>query len=162
MAIGALLAVAAVAALAVGIGRGKGGQPAGGGSSGASGLPTLEPDMVAKGEELYARTCQACHGVDGVGERPGDPAAVDDQGLPVAPALDSSMHAWHHTDDGLVQTILQGSPRNPRMQPWGEAAGLTESDARAIVEYMKSLWDDMPRRCQGPKHMDPNCVYGQG
>lgn len=126
-----------------------------------AGAPPLDPLRVAKGEQLFGTYCQACHGVEGVGESPEDPQAVDENGFPLAPALDDSMHAWHHSDEGLVQTILQGSARNPRMTAWSKA-GLSESDASDIVVYMKSFWGEMPRRCQGALHMDRNCVLGDG
>lgn len=65
---------------------------------------------VAHGAELYDRYCVKCHGVRGVGERPDDIYAQDEYGF-VAPPMDDTGHAWHHTDDQLVNTILEGSPR---------------------------------------------------
>jgi mono/diheme cytochrome c family protein len=73
-----------------------------------------------------------------------------------APALDDSTHAWHHTDDDLVKTILEGSSREPRMQAFKGVLG--ESDARDIVTYMKGLWGRRALACQGPKHMDRECL----
>lgn len=114
------------------------------------------PDRIAAGKKLYEENCVACHGEKGIGEKPGDPMAVDDNGLPVAPALDDSMHGWHHSDEQLMATILEGSPRNERMQAWKEN-GISQDDAEDIVAYIKSLWSFTSLSCQGPRHM--SCMH---
>lgn len=125
----------------------------------------LSPVMISKGEKLYNTNCVKCHGVKGVGERPDDiyaPSDVyikDEDGksvaLPVAPPLNDSAHAWHHTDEALVDVILNGSPRNPRMIQWKTM--LSEDDAKSLLAYIKSLWSAKSLACQGPKHMSPDC-----
>jgi mono/diheme cytochrome c family protein len=112
------------------------------------------PELIAEAGRLYGRLCQSCHGAKGVGERPEDPGARDEYGF-VAPALDDSAHGWHHGDDGLVGTILNGSPRNPRMIPFKEL--VTEDDARNLVAYIKSLWSFRSLACQGARHM--RCMH---
>jgi mono/diheme cytochrome c family protein len=113
------------------------------------------PTAVVRGEQLYNAYCVACHGVNGVGENPQDIYAQDEFGY-VGPPMDSSAHAWHHTDEQLVNTILEGSSRNERMAAWKNV--LTEEDAGDIVEYIKSLWTPFIREnCQGPSHMNPEC-----
>ena len=153
---GTVVVLTMAAAVALAGCRGTSADPPMGAGSGSE-LSPLDAQLVDQGKKLYETYCQACHGVEGVGERPGEPAAVDAAGLPVAPALDGSMHDWHHTDEGLVTTILQGSPRNSRMQAWGKT-GLAEADARAIVEFMKSHWGPVQVQCQGPGHRDRNCI----
>jgi len=69
----------------------------------------------------------------------------------MAPPLNDFAHAWHHTDAGLVKTILEGSPRKSRMIAWKEL--LQPEDARDIVAYIKTLWSKWALDCQGPKHM---------
>ena len=108
------------------------------------------PERLAAGAQLYGKLCQSCHGAKGVGERPGDPSARDEYGF-VAPALDDSAHGWHHGDEGLVRTILKGSPRNPRMMPFEEM--VSEDEARDLVAYLKSLWSFRSLACQGARHM---------
>lgn len=121
-------------------------------------VPPLDEARVARGEKIYAAKCIGCHGPRGVGENPRDPYATDAQGRYLAPPLDGSAHAWHHTDEDLVDFIAQGSPRNPRMKAWeGE---LTREEIRDVVEYIKSLWGPKERACQGPRHMDPDCFRG--
>ena len=104
-----------------------------------------------RGHSLYKRNCQSCHGINGVGETYTIEALTDKYYIR-APALDYSEHAWHHTDDALKRTILEGSPRNQRMMAW-KNAGLTKQDARNLIAYMKSLWTQRELDCQGPKHM---------
>ncbi len=109
------------------------------------------PERIAAGEKLYRANCMACHGERGVGERPDDMYARDENGMYVAPPLDDSAHGWHHPDEQLVETILEGSPRNPRMK--GLKGRLSRDDARSVVAYIKSLWSFRSRACQGSRHM---------
>ncbi len=107
---------------------------------------------VTRGEEIYNTYCVACHGVQGVGENPEDIYAMDEYGF-VAPPMDDTGHAWHHTDEQLIRMTLEGSPRNPRMAAWKHV--LTQEDAEDVVEYIKSLWSPYIREnCQGPRHME--------
>lgn len=108
-------------------------------------------EAAARGKQLFAEHCQSCHGLEGVGETYTLEALTDKQYI-MAPALNGSAHAWHHTDDALVGMILDGSQRTPRMKAWKQE-GLTEGDARDLVSYIKSLWSDRLLACQGPRHM---------
>ncbi len=109
------------------------------------------PQPISKGETLYQKYCVSCHGERGVGENPRDIYATDEYGV-IAPPLDDSAHAWHHTDEALVYIILEGSSRNPRMKSWKDV--LTDADARDLVGYIKSLWSPRIKGCQGPRHME--------
>jgi mono/diheme cytochrome c family protein len=93
-------------------------------------------EVIARARRHYEYFCKSCHGDNGVGERPDDMYAQDEYGF-VAPPLDDSAHGWHHSDGNLAETILKGSPRNPRMMPFGDL--LTDEDARNIVAYIRSL-----------------------
>ncbi len=108
------------------------------------------PERIAAGKALYADTCQACHGVGGIGESPDDPTARDAFGFK-APALNDDMHAWHHSDAGLRETIHKGSPRNPRMIAWEEQ--LSDDEIDSILAYIKSTWSIRSLACQGGRHM---------
>lgn len=106
---------------------------------------------IRRGEKLFSANCQACHGEQGIGESPQFGAEQPS----LAPALDDTAHAWHHTDEQIKKTILKGLPDPSRMKGWGDR--LTEHDAEDLVAYMKSLWTPRALACQGPKHMDPSC-----
>lgn len=116
----------------------------------------LPNDLELAGKALYTDYCQACHGVDGVGENFALPQAGQQQFI--APALDDTAHAWHHTDDDLKKTIREGSPRTEKMPAW--KALLSDHDLDALIAYMKSLWTPRELACQGPKHM--NCPKDAG
>ena len=105
-----------------------------------------------RGQRIYVEKCQSCHGIDGVGETYSQ-QAISDQNYLMSPALDESAHAWHHTDEQLAETILEGSARTPRMAAW-KKAGVSADDARDLVAYIKSLWTQRELDCQGPKHME--------
>ncbi len=108
------------------------------------------PQAIRKGERLFAKNCQQCHGLQGVGERPDDPYAKDDYGF-VAPALNDDAHAWHHPDRQLIDMILNGSSRNERMIAWKTT--LSRQNAANLVTYIKSLWSFRSLACQGGRHM---------
>jgi len=112
------------------------------------------PELVAAARQTYETYCQACHGKNGVGERPEDMHAQDQYGF-VAPPLDNSSHGWHHSDQQLADTILNGSPRNPRMLPFRDI--MPEQEARNVVAYIKSLWTFRSLACQGARHM--RCMH---
>lgn len=114
-------------------------------------FPDEQPSAAAeRGKVVYDEYCVSCHGIDGVGEAPTQGERVD--GL--APSLDETMHAWHHTDENLRTVIREGT--GGRMPPWGGA--LSDAQIDDLLAYMKSLWDDVALRCQGPAHMDRNCL----
>lgn len=110
------------------------------------------PDTQAaqRGEKAYNVYCVSCHGKRGTGEQP-IPASIRKPGYFEAPALDNSMHAWHHTDEALTKTILKGSSRTNRMPAWNKV--MSKDQARDVVAYIKSLWSPRFLSCQGPKHM---------
>ena len=105
---------------------------------------------IFAGKALYEQYCQSCHKKDGVGENP-IPPLIKKPGYLTAMPLNETSHAWHHSDDQLAKTILNGLERTQRMPAWKGA--ITEQQARQIVSYIKSLWSDRILSCQGPKHM---------
>ncbi len=69
-------------------------------------------DEEKRGFALYREKCQACHGKGGTGENYSVEALTREDYI-MAPALDASAHAWHHTDEALQKLILEGSTRSP-------------------------------------------------
>ncbi len=113
-----------------------------------------QTEAARRGETLYQTYCQACHGARGVGENHSE-RSLRDRRYIRAPALDDSTHAWHHSDDNLASTILEGSKRAPRMRAFKDI--LSRTDALDILAYMKSLWGPRAIACQGAWHMDKEC-----
>ncbi len=109
-----------------------------------------DPKVAKRGAKIYATYCQLCHGKRGEGESD-IPSLLIRPGYFMAPALDDSQHAWHHTDEGLIKFILKGSPRTKRMAAF--KGTLNVNQARDVVAYFKSLWGPRALECQGPKHM---------
>lgn len=107
-------------------------------------------ENTAKGKRLYEDSCQVCHGVGGIGESPGDPSAEDEYGFK-APALNNDAHAWHHSDQNLTTSILNGSPRNARMIAFKDI--LSGADVENLIAHIKSLWNFRSLACQGARHM---------
>ncbi|MDT8449121.1 MAG: c-type cytochrome [Wenzhouxiangellaceae bacterium] len=83
----------------------------------------------SSGEEIYNRTCIACHGANGKGTVPGTPDFTNPEG-PLAQA-----------DEVLIRHITEGfkSPGSPMaMPPKGGNPLLSDSDIRAVLEYMRA------------------------
>lgn len=110
------------------------------------------------GQKIFQANCQSCHGIEAVGETYSI-EGLTTEGFLFAPALNGSMHGWHHTDEQLVKTIMEGSPRTDKMPAW--KGTLSEADALDTVAYLKTLWGEKQKRCQGPGHMDRNCLQGR-
>lgn len=108
------------------------------------------PTEIAEGKPLYERYCLSCHGVNGVGE-PSIPNTIRAPGYLTAMPLNETSHAWHHSDEQLIETILNGLQRTQRMPAWRGV--LSEYEAGLIVGYIKSLWRPEIVACQGPRHM---------
>jgi len=109
-----------------------------------------DAQSIAAGKALYQQYCQTCHGKEGVGEKP-IPPLLKKPGYLVAMPLNDTSHAWHHGDDQLIDSILNGLKRTQRMPAWKGV--LTRQQAAQVLAYIKSLWSDRILGCQGTKHM---------
>jgi len=104
---------------------------------------------LARGKQIFEGTCQACHGVKGIGEVPGNPTAKDKFGFK-APALNNDTHAWHHSDAAIKMTIQNGSPRNSRMVAFKDT--FSDQDINSVIAYIKTFWSLKSLACQGGRH----------
>jgi mono/diheme cytochrome c family protein len=89
--------------------------------------PTVAPPVVAgdaaKGAELYAARCAACHGSEG-------------QGGPVAKEpLNSPEYLATHSDEEIRQTVISGIP-GTAMPAYGDI--LTLDDIKDILAFFRS------------------------
>ena len=83
------------------------------------------------GSEVYAQTCIACHGDNGKGTVPG------------APDFTRSNSPLTQSDEILFKNVKGGfkSPGSPMaMPPKGGNTSLTDSDIRAVVEYLQETF----------------------
>jgi cytochrome c oxidase subunit II len=83
------------------------------------------PDMLARGEKLYAANCAACHQASGKG---GGPIKALD-GAPVV--LDA--------DHGKQIHVLLNGQNNGAMPSWKQ---LSDTDIAAVITYTKNTWSN--------------------
>jgi len=102
--------------------------------------------QVARGAEVYAGNCAACHGSRAQGGSAG--------GLE-APALDGTGHSTHHGLDYLLGQVAEGgAQRGGAMPPFADV--LDEAEQRAAIAWVQSLWPEAVyrdwQRSQGHHH----------
>ena len=93
---------------------------------------TVSAEVLALGETTFASSCAACHGAEGQGNQ--------DVG---APALNGSMHAWHHSDEQLISQIRYGGMGMPAV-----GADWDDGEMTAVISYVKQWWSPQQRRSQ--------------
>ena len=85
-----------------------------------------QPDLMARGEKVYAANCAACHRPDGKGAGPVKPLDAS----PVVLAADKSQQ---------IATVLHGRP-DKGMPAWKGTLSATE--IAAVVTYTKNSWSN--------------------
>jgi len=114
-------------------------------------LPTLNPDEVALGRQVYLEQCATCHGQNAEGQP--NWKQPDANGNLPAPPHDDSGHTWHHAD-GLLYEIIRDGFRDPLKPPaspltmpaFGDQ--LNDAEIRAVITYFKNLWSEESRLFQ--------------
>jgi len=120
-------------------------------------LPMLDPDQVARGQQVYLQRCASCHGPHAEGapnwQQP------DPHGNLPPPPHDDSGHTWRHGDAELAGVIRKGlrDPFNKTLEltmpPFGDQ--LSDDDVAAVIAYFKSLWSPEHRRFQDEQSRRP-------
>lgn len=90
-------------------------------------LPSYPVEQVARGRDIYSANCATCHGADGAG--------YAQTAIP-APALNGSMHAWHHPDGQIAGFIRGGVGQMPAV-----GAAWSDEDIEAVLSYVKQWWE---------------------
>ncbi|TCL00496.1 mono/diheme cytochrome c family protein [Shimia isoporae] len=107
-------------------------------------LPYKDADSVARGVEIYAENCAACHGADLEGE-PQWKRRKDTGRMP-APPHDESGHTWHHADDVLFAITKFGTEKVVGQGYESDMPGfedtLSDQDILDVLAYIKSTWPD--------------------
>lgn len=80
-------------------------------------------DLVARGEKVYAATCQACHQANGKGAGPIKP-------------LDGSPIVLDADKDKQIEVVLHGR-NNGAMPSWKQ---LSDTEIAAVITYTKNHW----------------------
>jgi mono/diheme cytochrome c family protein len=103
------------------------------------------PDIEA-GKKLYDKHCAGCHGENAVGQDPSRRGgSMDENMVPIAPALNGTAHTWHHPPKLLFRyidkgSIMKGSP----MPAFGDK--LNRQEILSIISYFQSLWSEKRRQ----------------
>nr|WP_249138934.1 c-type cytochrome [Actibacterium sp. MT2.3-13A] len=108
-------------------------------------VPYRDAAAVARGAELYAQNCAACHGARLQGEA--NWRAPKPNGRMPAPPHDETGHTWHHPDAQLFAitkhgtAALLGGAYETDMAGFGGV--LSDREILEVLAYIKSTW---PRR----------------
>ena len=107
--------------------------------------------VARTGQEVFAATCAACHGVGGEGQ-PNWHIPNDDGTLP-PPPLNGDGHTWHHSDGLLYRIVSQGGALQeaPGVTSFKSAmpafrGQLSHDEIVAVLTYVKSLWGEKTSR----------------
>lgn len=106
--------------------------------------------LVARGQQVYAANCAACHGTNLEGQ-PNWRERKANGRLP-APPHDATGHTWHHDDQtlfGLTKyglAALVGRPVETDMPAYAET--LSDEEIWAVLAYIKSRWPENVRARQ--------------
>lgn len=101
--------------------------------------PPVDPQLLARGEQLFKQNCASCHGDRARGAPNWEKPGAD--GKYPAPPLDGSAHAWHHPRVALEKVIKQGTQKiGGNMPAW--QGKLSDADIDAVILYFQSLWPD--------------------
>ena len=90
----------------------------------------VSPEMIARGAELYAANCQACHG-----------GATGGTLKDIPPPHNANGHTWHHADQQIMNMVLNGISFSLEEQKMPSFQGaLVEEEVEDISAYMKTWW----------------------
>jgi mono/diheme cytochrome c family protein len=94
-------------------------------------LPTedgsYDPQLVARGEELYGQTCTTCHGVDLKGTKKGPPF------------LNVIYAPNHHPDEAFFAAVAGGvQPHHWKSGPMPPQPEVSPEEVEAIIAYIRT------------------------
>ena len=107
--------------------------------------PVLDTDRVIAGQFAYLQNCAICHQPNLSGTS--DWKIRDENGRLKPPPLDSSGHAWHHSDSLLIEIVTDGS-FDPDSNMKGFASQLSATEIADVIEFLKSTWGSEERSFQ--------------
>ncbi|MCG2592263.1 c-type cytochrome [Ramlibacter sp. XY19] len=102
-----------------------------------------DPQVVARGQAIYAAHCAACHGARLEGQA--NWHERDASGRLPAPPHDASGHTWHHPDQVLFDITKYGVARAAKMPDYVTAMPkyegvLADADIVAVLSFIKAQW----------------------
>ena len=131
------LALVVVAVLALGTGNPF---------SATAGRHALRPDdakVLARGKQVYAAQCAACHGPALEGQPQWRERGPN--GLLPAPPHDASGHTWHHADEVLFRITKHGVAQAVGLKDYLSAMPiyegvLSDDEIIAVLSWIKAQW----------------------
>ncbi|HET7408646.1 MAG TPA: cytochrome c [Paracoccaceae bacterium] len=108
------------------------------------------PEMLARGEAVYAGNCASCHGAELEGQ-PNWKRRLESGRMP-APPHDETGHTWHHSDAALFRLTKEGvaavigGDYESDMPAFGDV--LTDEEILAVLAFIKSTWPERQRAYQ--------------
>lgn len=120
----------------------------------APGAQAATPPQIARGGEIYAKHCAACHG----GNLEGQPdwRKRGPNGRLPAPPHDDTGHTWHHPAEvlfGITKFGLTPQYAPPGYQSDMPAFGgvLSDDEIRAVLGYIESRWSPEIRQARAER-----------
>jgi mono/diheme cytochrome c family protein len=96
-------------------------------SSSPNEVGSYDPQLVARGEELYGQTCATCHGVDLKGTKKGPPF------------LNVIYAPNHHPDEAFFAAVAGGvQPHHWKFGPMPPQPEVSPEEVEAIVAYIRT------------------------
>jgi mono/diheme cytochrome c family protein len=107
--------------------------------------PALDTDRMTAGQFTYLQNCAICHQPNLSGAD--DWKTRDENGRLKPPPLDSAGHAWHHSDNLLIEVVAAGS-FDPDSNMKGFTDRLSDTEIADVIEFLKSTWGPEERSFQ--------------
>jgi len=101
-------------------------------------------ELITRGSELFARRCAICHGNDLEGKSY-EIGSGDRRRIARVPSLRKARWFWLDLEIAVANIVKYGESEHPlpssefKMPAFGVV--LSDDDIRAIVAYLKSIWD---------------------
>ena len=111
----------------------------------APAVPDLDTSRVIAGQFIYLQSCAVCHQPNLSGAA--DWMTRDQDGRLKPPPMDSTGHAWHHSDSLLIEVVSDGS-FDPDSNMKGFADRLSDTEIADVIEFLKSNWGAEERSFQ--------------
>ena len=106
------------------------------------------------GATVYAASCASCHGVNLEGQP--DWKTPNPDGTWKAPPHNDDGHTWHHSDDYLIDRIVNGTnnldanmQQNSNMPAYGDI--LSDEEINAVLAFIKSEWSPRVQEMQSQR-----------
>ena len=111
--------------------------------AGSHALRPEDAKVLARGKQVYAAQCAACHGAALEGQPQWRERGPN--GLLPAPPHDASGHTWHHADEVLFRITKHGVAQAAGLKDYLSAMPiyegvLSDDEIIAVLSWIKAQW----------------------